>query len=260
MIDTHIHLLPGIDDGPPDMDVALHMARMLVEDGITAVSVTPHMREGAYMNEGPTVLKAVEQLRARLKKRKIPLQIYPGSEVHLTVRMPERIADGRLMTYADKKKHVLLECPHRNRPINLEKTIFDLNVAGVVTVLAHPERIRFFQDEPEQYEEMLRMGAIGQMTAGSLTGQFGKTIQKLSEEWVQRRMVHVLATDAHDPDYRVPIMSEARARWIELAGEESARRATESYPKALLTGRLIKLPPVLPPQKKTGFFGRLFGR
>lgn len=259
MIDTHCHLLPAIDDGPQDVATAVAMARVAAEDGVATVMVTPHMREGDYLNERSKVLAAVEAFRAVLAKEGIALDVRPGSEVHLAPRLVERIGAGRLLTYNDKGTYLLLECPYRTRPVRLEEIVFELRVAGITPVIAHPERTRWFQEDPARYEEILRLGALGQMTASSLLGAFGRSIQALSETFVRRRMVHVLGSDAHDTEYRPPRLAQARARWAELAGDESARLATEDVPRAFLEGTPWEPPAPLPPEKPKGLFGRLFG-
>ncbi len=260
MIDTHCHMLPGLDDGPPDAGPALEMARLAADDGVTAVVVTPHMREGDYLNERAKVLAAVARFKAAVAEAGIALEILPGSEVHLAPRLAERIASGRLLTYGDRRGYVLLECPYRTRPMRLEETIFELKVAGITPVIAHPERTRYFQEDVARYEEALRLGALGQMTSSSLLGTFGAAVQKLAETMVRRRLVHVLGSDAHDTEYRPPTLARARARWAELAGEDAARDATRDVPRALVEGTPYEPPPPLPPEEPKGFFARLLGR
>ncbi|MBP7147183.1 MAG: hypothetical protein KBD01_06540 [Acidobacteria bacterium] len=260
MIDTHIHILPGLDDGAPDDEAALEMARIAVEDGVTAMMVTPHMREGDYLNEKPEVLERVAEFRELLQREGVALRVEPGSEVHLGPRLVERIQEGRILTCGDAGVYLLLECPYRTRPIRLEEIIFELKLAGITPVLAHPERVRFFQEDLPRYEEALRLGALGQLTSSSLLGTFGKSIQELSEKLVRRRLVHVLGSDAHDRRYRPPRLAAARRRWAELDGEESARRAVEDWPLALLRGEPIEPPPPLAEERPPGLWERLFGR
>jgi protein-tyrosine phosphatase len=260
VIDTHCHILPGIDDGPEDEQTAIAMARVAVEDGVEAIVATPHMREGDYLNERPKVVEAVDAFREVLKRESIALTIHYGSEVHLGPRMAERVAEGKLLTYGDRRVYLLLECPYRTRPVRLEEAIFQLKVVGITPVLAHPERIRHFQEDPTRYEEMLRLGALGQLTSSSLLGTFGTQIQRLSEEWVRRRLVHLLGSDAHDTRYRPPRLRDARRRWAELTDETAAQQATEIWPAALLAGDPIEPPEPLPPEPPKGIFSRLFGK
>lgn len=259
MIDIHCHILPALDDGAKDEAAALEMARLALEDGVTTVVATPHMREGDFLNERSKILEAVEKFRSVLAREGLPLRLEAGSEVHLGPRLVERIQDKRLLTYADQGPYLLLECPYRNYPIRLSETVFELKLAGITPVIAHPERIQFFRDDPKRFEDLVHQGVLGQMTSSSLLGTFGKKIQVLAEDWVRRRLVHFLGSDAHDIKYRPPRLAEARDHWAALAGEEYARFAVEDYPRALLAGEPIDPPEVLPRTRRPGFFSRLFG-
>ncbi len=260
MIDTHCHLLYGLDDGAADPEQTLAMARVAAEDGVSGIIATPHMREGDYLNERPAVLERVAQVRELLASHGVPVEIWPGSEVHLGPRLAERVAEGRLLTFNDRGLHLLLECPYRTRPVRLRETIFELRLAGITPVIAHPERIRYFQDEPERYEEVIRMGALGQLTSSSLLGTFGSRLRRLSETWVERGLVHVLGSDAHDTEYRPPALTAARERWRELTDAEAADLASEVLPRALIDGHAIDPEPPRPPRRSRGLLGRLFGR
>ncbi len=265
VIDTHCHLLPGLDDGAPDDAVALAMARLAVADGVTAIVATPHMREGDYLNERPTVIEAVEHFRELLAREAVPLAIEPGSEVHLSARLVERIVERRILAYGDRQPeagrpaYLLLECPYRNRPIRLEETVFELLLGGIVPVIAHPERIRWFQEDPTRYEALVTRGVLGQMTTSSLLGTFGKSVQTLAESFVRRGLVHLLASDAHDTEYRPPLLAEGRRRWAELAGEASAESATAGIPRALVEGRAIEVAPPRAEPRPRGLWERLLG-
>jgi protein-tyrosine phosphatase len=261
VIDTHCHILPGIDDGAPNDEAAFEMARIALADGVRGICATPHMREGDYLNERPKVLEALARLRERLAQQGLELELYSGSEVHLGPRLPERISEGRLLTYGDTRSYLLLECPYRTRPVGLEEAVFQLRLAGITPVIAHPERIRYFQEDLSRYDEIIRMGALGQMTSSSLLGVFGSAVAKLSEKMVRRRLVHVLGSDAHDLEYRPPKLAQARARWAELTDEDGARFATEEGPRALLHGIPIDPePPLEEEERPRGLLSRLFGR
>jgi len=265
VIDTHCHLLPGLDDGAPDDAVALAMARQAVADGVTAIAVTPHMREGDYLNERPRVIEALERLRGLLAREEVPLALEPGSEVHLSTRLAERLLERRILAYGDRLPdagqlaYLLLECPYRTRPIRLEETVFELLLAGIVPVIAHPERIRWFQEDPQRYADLVGRGVLGQMTTSSLLGTFGKKVQALAESFVRRGLVHVLASDAHDTQYRPPLLAAGRQRWTELAGEASAEAATVSIPRALIEGRPVEVAPPCAEPRPRSLWERLLG-
>lgn len=265
MIDTHCHILPGLDDGAPDDAVALAMARQAVADGVSAIVATPHMREGDYLNERPKVVEAVDRFRELLAREGVPLAIEPGSEVHLSTRLAERIVERRILAYGDRQPeegrpaYLLLECPYRTRPIRLDETVFELLLGGIVPVIAHPERIRWFQEDPARYEAIVARGVLGQLTTSSLLGTFGKPTQALSESLVRRGLVHLLASDAHDTKYRPPLLAAGRRRWADLAGEASAAAATSGIPRALVEGRTVEVAPPRAEPRPRGLWERLLG-
>jgi protein-tyrosine phosphatase len=129
-----------------------------------------------------------------------------------------------------------------------------------VPIFAHPERIRYFQDDVSRYESVVRLGAYGQITTGSITGRFGSTVEEFSEELLRKRLVHVLASDAHNIRGRPPVLGHALDVMVPMVGEEVALAMANEFPAALLRGEEIELPAGgQPPVRRRGFFARLFG-
>ena len=182
MIDLHAHILPGVDDGVRTEDDAVAFARVAWGDGVRTIVATPHCREGFFVNERPSVLDAVSRLRQRLARERIEVDLLPGAEVHLAPDLVERVRDGRATTLGDNGKTLLLELSLSQYPMRLDGLLFQLKLAGLQVVLAHPERIRYFQDDVKRYEELVRLGAWGQITTGSILGDFGRDAQQFSEE------------------------------------------------------------------------------
>ena len=166
MIDLHAHILPGFDDGVGTEDESVEFARTAVADGIRTLVATPHCKDGFFENGRAGILAGVERLRARLSAESVPLEIVPGAEVHLAPDLPARVRDGRAPTLADNGRTLLLELSLSQYPVDLENLVFRLRLAGVLTVFAHPERIRYFQEDVRRYEAVVRLGAFGQITAG----------------------------------------------------------------------------------------------
>lgn len=261
MIDLHTHILPGVDDGVETEDEAVELARVAIEDGVRLIVATPHCREGFYFNDRQGVLDGVRSLRARLEAEGLQVDLEPGAEVHLCPDLPERIRDGRAPTLGDNGRTLLLELSLSQYPVALDELLFQLRLGGIVVLLAHPERIRYFQDDPKRYEELVRMGAFGQLTTGSLLGTFGREALEFSRRLARDGQVHVLASDAHNVRGRSPRMAQARDALAELVGETRARAMVDEAPQALLDGNEPQLPPVDPAHsRRFGFLSRLFGK
>ena len=260
MIDIHSHILPGIDDGVKTEDEAVEFARMAAQDGVETIVATPHCKEGFYFNDRPKILAEVEKLRSRLKAEGVSIRLEPGAEVHICPDLVERVKDGRAPTLMDNGRTLLLELSLTQYPVELENLVFELKLAGLEVIFAHPERIRFFQDDMSRYEAVVHQGASGQITTGSLLGTFGTDAADFSEELMVKGLVHVIASDAHNVRGRPPTMSDAVDLAAEWVGEARALAMASDAPRALLDGRFPELPPVESPRGRGGFFSRLFGR
>ncbi len=261
MIDLHTHILPGVDDGVRTEEEAVEFARIALGDGIRTVVATPHCRDGFYRNEREHVLREVARLRERLDRDGVDLEVLPGAEVHVTPDLVEKIRDGRAPTLADNGKTLLLELSMSQYPVELEQLIFRLQLAGVVVLLAHPERIRYFQEDVRRYERVVQQGAYGQITTGSVLGGFGEQTREFSEVLLRRRLVHVLSSDSHNVRGRPPVLGAARARVETLTDPTFARNLVEDWPRDLLLGRRPDTPaPAEPEPPRRSFWRRLFRR
>ena len=261
MIDLHTHILPGIDDGVKTEDEAVEFARVAADDGVRTIVATPHCKEGFYLNQRDDVIAGVERLRARFEREGIDVDLRPGAEVHICPDLIERVRDGRATTLNDNGKTLLLELSLTQYPVELENLVFQLKLAGLEVIFAHPERIRFFQDDVRRYEAVVRMGAWGQITTGSIVGTFGQATKEFSEELLSKDLVHVLATDAHNVRGRPPLMTPALEAMEPRVGAERAQAMAEAIPGALLAGQAPDVPPIdTRGARGRSFLSRLFGR
>ena len=261
MIDLHTHILPGVDDGVKEEDEAVEFARAAFADGVRTLVATPHSKDGFFENGRAEVLAAVERLQGKLREAGIGLTLLPGAEVYIAPDLVERVKDGRALTLGDNGKTLLLELSLSQYPMELQNLVFSLRLAGLVVLFAHPERIRYFQEDVRRWEEMVRLGAYGQITTGSVLGTFGEDAQEFSELLLRRGLAHVLASDAHNLRGRPPILSRAVEAVAAIVGAEEARKMVSDRPRALLDGRDPEPPPVLERQaSKRSLLSRLFGR
>jgi protein-tyrosine phosphatase len=243
VIDLHTHILPGVDDGVPTMEDAVAFAKVAAADGIRTIVATPHYREGFYVNPRDEVIAGVAALNATLAAEGVPVEVLPGAEVHVSADLVERVKSGHAPTLADNGKTVLFELSMSQYPFDLANLVYKMRLAGLQVLFAHPERIRYFQDDVKRYEEVIRLGAFGQLTSGSALGLFGSEIEEFSEELARRGLVHVLASDAHNTRGRSPVLSRGVMRVGEWVGPSLAARMVDDIPRAFLEGRDPDVPP-----------------
>lgn len=261
MIDLHCHILPGIDDGAPDLETSLQMARMAVADGITVTACTPHMMPGYYENTSGGVRAAVVALQAELDKADIPLRLVTGADVHLVPGLAAGLRDGSKLTLADTR-YFLFEPPHNTAPPRMAEAVFDCMAAGFHPLITHPERLRWIEDHYDLMGQLAEAGAWMQITAGSVTGRFGKRTQYWAERMLDEGIVHILATDAHNLRSRSPVLSGAVEAVAGRLGEQAARDMVLTRPLAVLENATPASAPAAvgaPRQaSRPGFFKRLF--
>jgi protein-tyrosine phosphatase len=233
VIDLHCHILPGMDDGAPDAAVSLEMARMSVADGVTVLACTPHILPGLYHNAGPKIRTATLELQQRLDEEGIVLRLVAGADVHMVPDLAAGLEEGRLLSLADTR-YVLVEPPHHVAPLRLEQFFFDLVVAGHVPVLTHPERLSWIEAQYPAVKRLVRAGVWMQVTAGSLSGAFGRSAQYWAHRMLDEGCVHILATDAHDARRRPPNLSAGRDLAAKRVGAEEAEHLVVTRPMGIL--------------------------
>jgi len=245
LIDLHCHLLPGIDDGATDLDMAIEMARMAVADGITVVACSPHIYPGLYENDAVGIRAAIAALQGELDARGLALRLVEGADVHLAPGLADAVSAGRVPTLAGSR-YLLLEPPHHVAPPRLEESVFELLLAGVVPVITHPERLTWIEDQYPVFERLVRGGAWMQITAGSLTGRFGRRPRYWAERMLDDGLVHLLASDAHHPRRRPPLLAEGRAAAALRVGDVEAGHLVVTRPRGIVDDVAPDRLPALP--------------
>jgi protein-tyrosine phosphatase len=233
MIDLHCHMLPGMDDGAPNLETSLAMARMAVADGISVVVCTPHIRPGLYHNTGPKIAAAPNRFRAALKAAGIALGLAFGADAHMALHFTKKLKAREIPTLADSR-YVLVEPPHHVAPIRLEQFFLEILSAGYVPILTHPERLHWIAEGYGMIERLNRRGIWMQITAGSLTGNFGREPRYWSERMLADGLVQILATDAHDTHYRAPGLSKGWEAAAKRVGEREATHLVLTRPRGVI--------------------------
>jgi protein-tyrosine phosphatase len=248
MIDLHCHMLSGIDDGASDLDVSIGMAKASMADGVSVLACTPHILPGLYHNNGPQIRQAVDALQRQLDQREIPLRLVCGADNHMVPDFVAGLQCGRLLSLHDSR-YVLVEPPHHTEPPHLEEFFFSLLVAGFVPILTHPERLSWVPSRYGSIERLVQAGVWMQITAGSLTGAFGRTARYWAERMLDEGRVHILATDAHDCERRPPELSRGHDFAAKRVGAQEAEHLVVTRPRGVIVNAL---PSTLPMPTSVG--------
>ena len=259
MIDLHSHLLPGIDDGAPDLDASIAMARVAVDGGVEEIVATPHL-SGTYQNDPFGLVERVAAVQGALDDAGVPLRVHTGAEV--SHAMLHDLSEEMLRACAlGGGKWILFEPPLSGPVPFIDRMVHELQLKGFSVLLAHPERISAFHRDIELVQKLVDQGCLTSVTAGSLTGQFGGTVKRFTGELLARGLVHNIASDAHDAEYRSPALGPMLDKAVEDMPELGGWLGylTVDVPKAILAGEAPRgLPPVIEP--KRSLLGRLMRR
>lgn len=233
MVDTHCHILPGLDDGPRDMAVALEMARVAEAEGVRAIIATPHWAATQNAPGWETLTQRTSVLQAAVDEAGLNLRLYPGAELALTTTLLDAAATGPLPCLAGTR-YILVEVPAYADWEMARRIIFELQLRGYRIVLAHPERISALVEVPERARELTAGGVVLQVTTPGLLSRFSRDATRLARWLVAQGLADLLATDAHSPRTDPPRLSKARKLVTRLAGPKAFERLTSATPAEIL--------------------------
>ena len=243
MFDIHCHLLPGIDDGPPDLESALMLARQAVDDGVTHAVLTPHVHPGRWENTLPGIQRAVDLFREALIEQGIPLFVGVGGEVRVGPEIKRLFTDHQLPVLGSwyGEKVILLELPHGHIPVGTDVIVSWLRSEGVVPLIAHPERNKEVMRSFDKLQQFVEAECLFQVTAGSLQGQFGENARRTALRLLDSGLVTVLASDAHHVARRPVNLSIGREVVAKLHGEAQADQLVYGNPLAIVRRQFLEL-------------------
>ena len=193
----HAHILPGVDDGPETLSESIQLLEMAIKEGITDIIATPHAYHPHFSVRKEIVYEKIRLLTNEIKDKGLSIQLHAGQELRMNETLAQQLKDGEALTLA-ASKYVLLELPSGTIPaytVNIIQQILSLNNTPII---AHPERNRAIAVDPNRLASLLNHGALAQITTGSLSGHFGKGIQKLSLQLIEANLIHTYGSDVHN--------------------------------------------------------------
>ncbi len=248
MIDIHCHLLPGVDDGPPDEVTAVAMCRLAAQKGTTDLVATPHAN--ARFEFSP---ERNEEKRRCLQEAVGPApRIHLGCDLHLTYDNIETVLAQPNRFAINGGCYLLVEFSNQVISDGTSQVFARFRDAGLAPILSHPERNPNLRDHRARLATWVHRGCLIQITAQSLLGAFGRRAKEAAISMLDAQLAHIIASDGHDLDKRPPVLAEAfdfvNDRW----GEARAKELFLLNPQAVLDGAAIAIPtPRRRPRKQT---------
>lgn len=241
MIDIHSHILP-YDDGPSTLQKSLTIAEAAVKEGITDIVYTPHFSSPKDNNISifsAEFERRIEEFKAALSGKNIPLKIVYGVENYITPELPECVEKKKeLFTINKNAKYLLFEVSFYSIPIFIEQVIFDLMSMGITPIIAHIERNIEFSENDDKIKRLIDMGCLTQVNANSLIGAYGGVIKKIAKNFLRKGLVTVLAGDVHQLSHN-SFLTEGMRVAEKIVGKNNVQRMVDDIPRNIINGENV---------------------
>jgi protein-tyrosine phosphatase len=194
-VDMHSHLIPGIDDGSKSMEESLDLIRNYSSLGFRKLITTPHIMSDAYRNTPEIILGGLDKLRTAVKNEGIAMELDAAAEYYFDEAFTKHIKEKNLLTIGGK--YLLFEVSYMNAPENVNQVIFDIQIAGLIPILAHPERYPFWYNDFDRYYKLKESGVMLQLNTNSLSGYYGPDAKKIAERMINEGLIDFIGSDMH---------------------------------------------------------------
>lgn len=196
--DMHSHLLPGIDDGSPDLATSVKLIEGLTELGFKKFITTPHIIQDMYPNKRDDILQRCEVLKKHLESENMNVEIEAAAEYFLDDNFKKILTNKEpLLTFGDNL--VLVEFSMASEPFDFKESLFEMQMQNYRPVIAHPERYIYQEKNKEFFEELKIAGYLFQLNIMALAGAYGKTVNELARYFIKHQYYELAGTDLHNP-------------------------------------------------------------
>lgn len=232
MLDIHCHILPGVDDGSPDIESSVAMAEALYGAGFRQIAASPHYGEGSA-GDVPIELATEKrkELQGALDDAGVEMKILPNAEHHLRPSLFDRMDSGAVVPIGGAGRWLLVEFPWQSIP-KPEEILFRVQMKGYRVILAHPERYQYV--EPPLVERLVSRGILLQLELGSFADLYGRRARKRALRYADGGMCHVLASDLHRPQGATQWLGDAMKVVRKRYGDHGMAQALDVNPNLLL--------------------------
>lgn len=239
MVDIHTHILPQVDDGSKSWEMSLEMCEMARKDGTTHIVASPHCNY-EYEYDRQAHLARLDELRQRCNGI---MEFSLGCDFHMSFDNIQDALASPGKYVIGSGPYLLVEFSDYSIPPTLTDALNDFCAIGLTPIITHPERNPVLQKHPETVLGWIESGCVVQVTANSITGFWGSTAKKSARWLLERNAVHIIASDAHDPRRRLPVLSAGKKAAADIVGKDVAELLVNENPQAVVTGKPLPYHP-----------------
>ena len=233
MIDIHSHIIPNVDDGARSVEETFNILKEAQEAGFTDVILTSHFLLNYYETNAQELIFWKEKLQEVLKKQGTKINLHSGMEIYITNQMEELLENKKILTLANSR-YMLIELPLATNVKYFDYVVYYLEAKGIKPIIAHPERYKCVQKDPDIVEEYIEKGCLIQCNYGSIVNLYGREAEKTIKTLLKKNQVHFLGSDVHRENGTYLIILDAIKRIRKIIGENKINEITTINPKKIL--------------------------
>ena len=234
MVDLHSHILPQIDDGSDSFEESLLMLKRAAMSGVDTIVATPHWLPGSFMVSNGQRDVLVDKLQMMTDEAGISIKIVPGRECYFAPELFGFDEDFNNFTVGRMGRYLLIESPMQQIPSYVDQMVFDIQVRGIIPIIAHVERYADVISDPNVVLKFIENGCLIQVNMGSIRGRYGPNVQDTALALLSHHMVHIVASDMHT-SHSTPL-GEGLMELNRVVGVEEARELVDARPRAVVEG------------------------
>ena len=233
MIDIHSHIIPNVDDGARSVEETFNILKEAQEAGFTDVILTSHFLLNYYETNAQELIFWKEKLQEVLKKQGTKINLHSGMEIYITNQMEELLENKKILTLANSR-YMLIELPLATNVKYFDYVVYYLEAQGIKPIIAHPERYKCVQKDPDIVEEYIEKGCLIQCNYGSIVNLYGREAEKTIKTILKKNQVHFLGSDVHRENGTYLIILDAIKKIRKIIGENKINEITTINPKKIL--------------------------
>lgn len=255
MIDFHSHIVHNIDDGAETIEDSIKILKQAQKAGFDKIILTPHYMPDYYMASSNQIQEKIAEIQRKCKDEEIDIELYQANEIYIVNSMVELLQQKEVSSI-NHSRYVLFELPMNEEPLNLLEVVYRLLEDRKIPVIAHPERYRYIQKEPNKLQELIEIGVLFQANYGSIIGQYGKEAQKTVKQLLQHNYIHFLGTDVHKTPNIYRKMDEILETLEKIINKEKIEELTTKNIEKVIRNEEIEV--TEPSTIKKGFLQKIF--